>query len=86
MKQFPILIKFIDAKKNLSIQVHPDDRYAQKYENAKGKNEMWYIVDCSPKAELICGFNKIYTKKSIINSINNQSIQDYLYCIRHLRR
>lgn len=82
MKQFPILIKFIDAKKNLSIQVHPDDRYAQKYENAKGKNEMWYIVDCSPKAELICGFNKIYTKKSIINSINNQSIQDYLKYIK----
>lgn len=82
MKQFPILIKFIDAKKNLSIQVHPNDRYAKKYEHSNGKNEMWYIVDCSPKAELICGFNKFYTKKSIMNSINNQSIENYLKYVK----
>ena len=46
MDRFPILVKFIDAKENLSIQVHPDDEYAKKFENDSGKNEVWYIMDC----------------------------------------
>ena len=53
---FPILIKFIDAAKNLSVQVHPDDAYAKKYENDKGKTEMWYILDAKDGAELVYGF------------------------------
>ena len=45
LSEFPLLIKFIDARDNLSIQVHPNDEYAKKIENSNGKTEMWYIVD-----------------------------------------
>ena len=55
---FPILIKFIDAKNNLSIQVHPDNDYAMRVEGQYGKTEAWYILDCDEGAELILGFNR----------------------------
>lgn len=55
---FPILIKFIDAKNNLSIQVHPDNDYAMRVEGEYGKTEAWYILDCDDDAELILGFNR----------------------------
>ncbi len=55
---FPLLVKIIDAKKDLSIQVHPDDEYAYEHENgAKGKTECWYILDCDPGATIIIGHN-----------------------------
>lgn len=53
--RFPLLVKFIDARDTLSVQVHPDDAYAQSQENDRGKTEMWYIVDADEGAELICG-------------------------------
>lgn len=56
--EFPILIKLIDAKQKLSVQVHPNDEYALKYENEYGKNEMWYVVDCEENASLVYGFKK----------------------------
>ena len=56
--EFPLLIKFIDAKSDLSIQVHPDDAYALKNEGQYGKTEMWYIVDCEPGATLYYGFKE----------------------------
>ena len=52
-EQFPILIKFIDANDNLSVQVHPNDEYAKKYEDSFGKSECWYILDCEPGAKLV---------------------------------
>lgn len=58
---FPLLIKFIDAKRDLSIQVHPDDEYAMRVEGEYGKTEAWYILDCEPSAELILGFNRNVT-------------------------
>lgn len=58
---FPLLIKFIDAKRDLSIQVHPDDEYAMRVEGEYGKTEAWYILDCEPDAELILGFNRNVT-------------------------
>lgn len=58
---FPLLIKFIDAKGDLSIQVHPDDEYAMRVEGEYGKTEAWYILDCEPGAELILGFNRNVT-------------------------
>ena len=62
-KFFPILIKFIDAKQPLSIQVHPDNEYALRVEHEYGKTEMWYILDCEPDSFLYFGVNKfIYTK------------------------
>lgn len=55
--EFPLLVKIIDAKGDLSIQVHPDDAYAGKHEHSKGKRECWYILDCPENAELIVGNN-----------------------------
>lgn len=55
---FPILIKLIDAKNDLSVQVHPDNEYAMRIENEYGKTECWYILDCDDDAELIYGFNR----------------------------
>lgn len=55
---FPILIKLIDAKNDLSVQVHPDNEYAMRVEGEYGKTECWYILDCEENAELIYGFNK----------------------------
>ena len=57
-REFPILTKFIDAKDNLSIQVHPDNAYALKNENQYGKTEMWYILDAEPGAFLYYGFKE----------------------------
>ena len=55
---FPILIKIIDAKDDLSVQVHPDNDYAMRVENEYGKTECWYVLDCDEGAELIYGFNR----------------------------
>lgn len=62
---FPILIKLIDAKDNLSIQVHPDDEYAMRVEGEYGKTEAWYIVDCDDDAEIIYGFKKDMTSEQL---------------------
>ena len=57
-EDFPILIKFIDARDNLSIQVHPDDRYARQNEAQYGKTEMWYVMDAGKDAFLYYGFKR----------------------------
>ena len=54
--ELPILIKLIDAKANLSVQVHPDDEYALRVENSLGKTEMWYVLDAKPDSKLVYGF------------------------------
>ena len=64
-KDFPILIKFIDAKKPLSIQVHPDDEYALSHENQYGKTEMWYVLEAEEGAYLYQGFEKEISKEDI---------------------
>ena len=56
--ELPILIKLIDAKKDLSVQVHPDDAYALQHEAQLGKTEMWYVLAARPGAELVYGFNR----------------------------
>ena len=76
--EFPLLIKFIDAKSDLSIQVHPDDDYARIHENSLGKTEAWYILDCSEDAELIYGFNKEITKDEFENSIKDNSFLNHV--------
>lgn len=75
---FPLLIKFIDAKEDLSIQVHPDDELAQKRHNSKGKNEMWYIFQADENASLISGFNKPVTKESYLEAFETGKIEDIL--------
>lgn len=77
-KEFPILIKFIDAKQDLSIQLHPNDDLAKERHDSFGKTEMWYIMDADPKAELIVGFNKDVTKEEYAKSIDNDTLLDLL--------
>lgn len=55
---FPLLIKFIDAHQDLSVQVHPDDELAARRHGCRGKSEMWYVVDCTPDAHLLSGFSR----------------------------
>ncbi len=77
-EDFPILIKLIDAKDNLSVQVHPDDEYALRVEGEYGKTEAWYIVDCDDDAEIIYGFRKDITKEEFRQSIENNTLLDYV--------
>ena len=78
MEKFPLLIKFIDAEDNLSVQVHPNDEFAKRYENDSGKTEMWYILDCKENAKLICGLNENAKKENIKEILKNGEIKKYL--------
>lgn len=75
---FPLLIKLIDAKDNLSIQVHPSDDYALKNEHSFGKSEMWHIIDADKDAGLYVGLNKDYTKEEIEKKLKDSSILECL--------
>lgn len=75
---FPILVKLIDAKDKLSVQVHPDDDYAITNENQYGKNEVWYVVDCEPDSYLYCGFNRDVSREEVLQRIEDDSILDVL--------
>lgn len=77
-KEFPVLIKFIDAKKDLSIQLHPDDELAKKRHNTFGKTEMWYVMDADEDAELIIGFNRDVTREEYTQSLENDTLTDLL--------
>lgn len=77
-KNFPLMVKFIDAKQTLSIQVHPDDTYAYKHEGENGKNEFWYVLEAEPDAYLYYGVNKQLTKQQFKEYILNGTICDYL--------
>lgn len=75
---FPILIKLIDAKDNLSIQVHPNDEYALRVEKEYGKTEMWYIVDCDDGAYLYYGLNRTISKEEFADRIRNNTLLEVL--------
>lgn len=75
---FPILIKLIDAKQNLSIQVHPSDDYAMKHENEFGKTEMWYVVNCEPDSYLYYGFKEKISTEEFETRINNNTLTEVL--------
>jgi mannose-6-phosphate isomerase len=75
---FPLLIKFIDAKTPLSIQVHPNDVIAKKLHNSFGKNEMWYVMQAEDNAELIVGFNKKVAKETYIAHLKNSTLDEIL--------
>lgn len=75
---FPILVKLIDAKTNLSVQVHPGDDYALKNEGQFGKTEMWYIVECENGAGVYCGFKKPVTKERLRESLENGTVTELL--------
>lgn len=76
---FPVLIKLIDAQQDLSVQVHPDDRYAREHENGEnGKTECWYVVDCEEGAALAYGFNRELTKEEFRAHIQDGTLLDYV--------
>lgn len=75
---FPVLIKLIDAKSDLSVQVHPDNEYALRTEGGYGKTEMWYIVDCDEGAYLYYGLNRAVTKEEFSERIKNNTLLEIL--------
>ena len=75
---FPVLIKFIDAKQDLSVQVHPSDEYALKNENSFGKTEMWYIVEAEQGAGIYLGFRESVTKEEYEKAIAEKRLTDLL--------
>ena len=77
-KEFPILIKFIDAKSDLSIQLHPNDELAKERHNSFGKTEMWYIMNADEDAKLIVGFNQDVTKEEYNKSLEDDRLLDLL--------
>ncbi len=78
-EEFPLLIKFIDANADLSIQVHPDDTLAQARHKCSGKTEMWYILAADEAARLNVGFNKETTQEEYLEYLNKGKITDLLH-------
>jgi len=73
--QFPLLIKFIDAKDDLSVQLHPDDELSKKRHNSFGKTEMWYVVKADENPILIIGFNRDSFKEVYQQYLENNRIE-----------
>jgi len=73
--EFPLLIKFIDAADDLSVQVHPDDDFAKKNHKENGKNEIWYVLEAEPDAQLVLGLNKKVSKEEYIEAVESKTIQ-----------
>lgn len=78
-EEFPILVKFIDAADDLSIQVHPGDELAKKRHNSLGKTEMWYVMDADKGAKLITGFEKDMDKDTYLKHLKNKTLMDILH-------
>lgn len=83
--EFPLLIKYIDACDDLSIQVHPDDETAKERHNAYGKTEMWYILDTTADARLLFGFNKDTDKAEYLTSLRQNTPTDLLN-VEHVKK
>ncbi len=78
-EDFPILIKFIDAKEPLSVQVHPGDVYAKEHEDQPGKTEVWYIMDCEPGAFLYYGFERPVSEEEFARRIADETLTEVLH-------
>ena len=76
--ELPILIKLIDAKDNLSVQVHPNDEYAKAYENDLGKTEMWVVLEAEEGAKLVYGFKEEMSKAAFENAIKEDRLEEVL--------
>lgn len=74
----PVLIKYIDAAQNLSVQVHPDDGYARRVENDNGKTEAWYIIQAEAGAGIYCGFKRNTTRAEFIKKVNDGTVEELL--------
>ncbi|MFT5750280.1 MAG: mannose-6-phosphate isomerase [Ancylomarina sp.] len=76
--EFPLLIKFLDASENLSIQVHPDNEFALEKHKAYGKTEMWYIIESEKDSEIMLGFNREMDKNLFLDSIQNGNLPELI--------
>lgn len=75
----PVLIKFIDAARDLSVQVHPSDEYARTHEHGQlGKTEMWYVLEAAPGASLVYGFRQDLTRPMLAASLEDDTVEQYL--------
>ena len=77
-QEFPLLIKFIDANQDLSIQVHPDDEIAEAKHDCKGKTEMWYVMQADEGSSLISGFNRELTRDEYVSQFEAGKLTDIL--------
>ncbi len=75
---FPVLIKYIDAAHNLSVQVHPDDEYARRVENDNGKTEMWYVFGAEKGAGIYCGFKRDTNKEEFLSKVKDGTVEELL--------
>ncbi|RKJ44627.1 class I mannose-6-phosphate isomerase [bacterium 1XD8-76] len=77
--QIPVLVKFIDAKHDLSVQVHPTDAYADRHENGQqGKTELWYIMDAAKDAGIVCGLRRKADKEQLCGAALSRDLEKYL--------
>lgn len=76
--ELPVLVKFIDAKQYLSVQVHPDDAYAKEHEGDNGKTEMWYVIDAEEGASLIYGFKHRVTEEILRKAVETGTLDKHL--------
>ncbi len=77
-KQFPLLFKYLDAREDLSIQVHPNDELAKKHHNSFGKTEMWYVMQADTDSRLIVGFKEKSSPQEFIQNLNNKTLLNIL--------
>ena len=77
-KQFPLLFKYLDAREDLSIQLHPNDELAKKRHNSFGKTEMWYVMQADTDARLIVGFKEKSSPQEFIQNLNNKTLLNIL--------
>lgn len=75
---YPLLVKIIQADETLSVQVHPDDAYAEKFEGGRGKTECWYVLDAAPDAKLVYGLNGSYSKEELAAAIAKGTLESCL--------
>ncbi len=76
--EFPLLVKFIDAEEDLSIQVHPGDELSRRRHGANGKTEMWYILDAQPGARLVSGFNQLVDRQKYLKTLESGKLTELL--------
>ena len=81
-KQFPLLFKYLDAREDLSIQVHPNDELAKKRHNSFGKTEMWYVMQADADARIIVGFKQDSSSEEYIEHLNNKTLTDILDTVK----
>ncbi|MCD0466739.1 type I phosphomannose isomerase catalytic subunit [Flavobacterium sp. ENC] len=77
-KQFPLLFKYLDAREDLSIQVHPNDKLAKERHNSFGKTEMWYVTQADPDARIIVGFKENSSKEEYLKHLNDKTLVSIL--------